>query len=249
MKAAHMHLLTMLHDHLHRLVPAKEARIAKMVYLLMAREICRTTLLFQHHPLAIMVGKLERHITDPTDINDVMSYVWVCDDVRDQSAQSDKEKVIKLLRRATENFGDGWDTESSLYLVKEFAMQTLYDVSAFLDSPVMMATTADLLKFRIWFGGSLDKDGDCYVRLHRDIPSVEEWYALCEQYPDTGYMWRSSRGPLSTGLLNTFQKDRSGYWKNVSIMDYSKLRKKAEARLLTEDYERRELFTVMPSEV
>lgn len=246
MKRAHLFILTTLHDHLHRLVHPRDAHIAKATYLLMARELVRIRLVIQHHPLASWMEHLEKHMTDRRELNEILSYVWVYDDIRGKSFKADVAKVENLLRRVTENFGEDWKTETDTYLAKEYLINTLYEVRNFYDAPVMMATTADLLKFRVWFGGALDADEDCYIRLYENVADMAEWGMLVEQYPDEKYMWRHDHEPMYVGMIRTFNKDPELYWKNISIMDYAKLREKAERRLLSEGYETCELFIAMP---
>lgn len=227
MKRVHLHLLSSLHEHLHRIAGPKYKNAAQTAYLVVAREIARLYLPDMeesiYHSLTARLFDIEQSAQTlkrraPLEYRDA----WICQPLYDSPCMADCEKAVELVSRICGNYdwADRYRRRRELdynHSANNSILNTLYDVVNFYDAPLMFARDEDLLNFTIWFGGDMsDKMEPFYVRLYHDIGDEAEYEQLLQEFPANGrpprYMWRHDHGPCTpiTGQPR---------YKNISILD------------------------------
>lgn len=239
MRRARLHLLSGLHDHLHRMAGPKYHNAAQVAYLVMAREIAKLYLPDAHaeiyHQLTARLWDIEQSAKGharmaPLEYRDA----WLCQELYGTGCMADCEKAVELVGRVCGmyDWAKRWryrkDLDSNLD-VNVGMLGTLYDVANFFDAYITFARDEDLLNFTIWFGGDMgDDDEKFYVRFYHDIGEDEEYEALLKEFPANGlphkYMWRHDHSPCTpiTGQTR---------YKNISILDLDAYGKHCIAKL------------------
>lgn len=230
MKRARLHLLSGLHDHLHRLAGPKYYNAAQVAYLVVAREIAKLYLPDAHseiyHQLTARLWEIEQSAVGRTRMAP-LEYrdAWLCQDLRETGCMADCEKAVELVSRlcGAYDWASRWRRRKELdtnMSVNVGMLGTLYDVANFFDAYITFARDEDLLNYSMWFGGDMGEAIEpFYVRLYHDIDDEEEYEALLRVYPANGiphkYMWRHDHAPCTpiTGQPR---------YKNISILDLDK---------------------------
>ncbi|QVW28736.1 hypothetical protein pEaSNUABM8_00239 [Erwinia phage pEa_SNUABM_8] len=230
MKRVHLHLLTGLHDHLHRMAGPNFRNAAQTAYLVVAREIAKLYLPDAHSEIYYMLTArlfdIEQSAADlprmaPLEYRDA----WICQDLYDTGCMSDCEKAVELVSRLCGNYD--WANHyrrrhplDSSEDVNRGMLHTLYDVANYHDAYITFARDEDLLNFSMWFGGDMREEmEEFYVRFYHDIGEDEQYEALLAEFPANGlphkYMWRHDHAPCTpvTGQPR---------YKNISILDLEK---------------------------
>lgn len=243
MRPVRLYLLTALHDHLMRLGEARH--IAKVAYLMIAREIARSDLRCRHKWLLTDVcERLKSQVHGGQSLNHALSYVWVYDDIRGEMYLDNAHRVVKLIERVTNDYyatTGGLTTEVN---IQSTILDSLRETANHLDAPILFSTDYDLLRFRIWFTGEMD-DVDMHELWCHDVRSMDEWETLLTTYPSDKYLWRQDHEPIIPERLFDEGYDIEAFWKNISILSLDKLYVMAKERLCSEDDDRCELYTAM----
>lgn len=228
MKPVRLHLLTSLHDHLHRMAGPKYKNAAQTAYLVVAREIAKLYLPDHHASIYYsLTGRMfdiensAENLTRkaPLEYRDA----WACQPLYDSGCMADCEKAVELVARLCGHYD--WASLSRQRLdtnpsVNSGMLNTLYDVVDFHDAPLMFARDSDLLHYTIWFGGDMSEEMEqFYVRLYDYIDTDADYEAMIAQYPANGlppkYMWRHDHEPCTPITGQTRHK-------NISILDLEK---------------------------
>ncbi|ANZ48794.1 hypothetical protein BIZ83_gp059 [Erwinia phage vB_EamM_ChrisDB] len=230
MKRVHLHLLSALHDHLHRMAGPKYHNAAQTAYLVVAREIAKLYLPDMHasvyHSLTARLFDIEQSAVGlarmaPLEYRDA----WLCQDLRESGCMSDCEKAVELVSRICGNYD--WAARhrkhhplDSSYETNIGILNTLYDVANYYDAYLMFATDEDLLRYSMWFAGDMEEEAEgFYVRFYHDIGDDAEYEALLKEFPANGlphkFMWRHDHAPCTPITGET-------RYKNISILDLEK---------------------------
>lgn len=230
MKRVHLHLLSGLHDHLHRMAGPKHHNAAQTAYLVVAREIAKLYLPDNHSSIYYqLTGRLfdiENSVVSaarraPKEYRDA----WLCQELTGTGCFSDCEKAVELVSRLSGYYD--WAARhrrrhplDSNAQVNSGMLNTLYDVAVFHDAWLMFARDEDLLQFTVWFGGDMREAMEqFYVRLYDYIDTDEDYEAMLAKYPANDlkpkYMWRHDHEPCTPITGHTRHK-------NISILDLEK---------------------------
>lgn len=241
MRKVNLHLLSSLHDHLHRIAGPKYRNAAQTAYLVVAREIAKLYLPDMeesiYHLLTARLFDIEQSSANkarmaPLEYRDA----WLCQDLYDTGCMADCEKAVELVSRicggydwARREYRRRRELESNS-IANSSIINTLYDVANYHDAYLMFARDEDLLQYKIWFGGDMgDAMEPYYVRLYHDIDNEAEYEQMLQEFPANGrpnprFMWRHDHAPCTpiTG---------SPRYKNISILDLERYGKDCVEKL------------------